>query len=158
MDRGLRTDLIIARVEGAIVSALQLLLIFSVIVATIVLFFLFAKNLVVETAHITSVGELLPSMQRSFSGILIVMLGLELLETLKTYFTEHQIRVEVILVVAIIAIGRQVIQVDFDHTSGIVDLGLASLIAALSVGYCMVKKAQAASEERSVEKPGGGGK
>jgi uncharacterized membrane protein (DUF373 family) len=83
-------------------------------------------------------------LQQSFAGVLTVVLGLELLETLNTYFTEHHVRLEVILVVAIIAIGRHVIQIDFEHTAGTVLLGIAGVILALTLGYFLVKKAQVA--------------
>jgi uncharacterized membrane protein (DUF373 family) len=67
------------------------------------------------------------------------MLGLELLETLKTYFQDYHIRTEVILVVAIIAVGRHIIQTDFEHTSGSVLVGMAALIVALAVSYYLVR-------------------
>jgi uncharacterized membrane protein (DUF373 family) len=142
MKRELLAARIIYRVELITISAMQLLLILAIATATIVLFVLFARNLIAEASKIESVAELLPTMQQSFAGILIVVLGLELLETLKTYFTEHHVRVEVILVVAIIAVGRHVIQVDFEHTPGTVELGLAALIVALVLGYFLVKKTQ----------------
>lgn len=135
-------DRIIAGFELITILAMQLLLIFAVATATVVLFLIFARNLVMEASKIETVADLLPAMQQSFAGILIVVLGLELLETLKNYFTEHHVRVEVILVVAIIAIGRHVIKTDFEHTPATVDLGLAALIVALVVGYFLVKKAQ----------------
>ena len=56
-------------------------------------------------------------LQRGFGGVLVVLLGLELLDTLKAYFSEHHIRVEVIIVVAMIAVGRHIIQLDFEHGS-----------------------------------------
>jgi uncharacterized membrane protein (DUF373 family) len=49
----------------------------------------------------------------------------------------------VILVVAIIAVGRQVILLDFEHASGTVLLGLSGVILALTLGYFLIKKAQA---------------
>jgi uncharacterized membrane protein (DUF373 family) len=146
MKRELLTDRITHGVELIAIAAMQVLLIFAVVTATIVLFVLFARNLIADASKIESVGDLLPTMQQSFAGILIVVLGLELLETLKTYFTEHHVRVEVILVVAIIAVGRHVIQVDFEHTPAMVDLGLASLIVALVVGYFLVRKAHPPSQ------------
>ena len=132
----------ISKFERITLWAMQLLLILSVATAAIVLFLIFAKNLIAETSKIETVSDLLPAMQQSFAGILIVVLGLELLETLKTYFRERHVRVEVILVVAIIAIGRHVIKTDFEHTPGTVLLGLAALIVALVLGYFLVKKAQ----------------
>jgi uncharacterized membrane protein (DUF373 family) len=134
---------VIAKVEVVTILAMELLLMLAVTVATLVLIYLFVTKLVAEAHQIDSVAGLLPAMQTSFAGILSVVLGLELLETLKTYFTEHHVRLEVILVVAIIAIGRHVIQIDFEHTPGLVDLGLAALVLALTLGYFLVKRARA---------------
>ena len=71
----------------------------------------------------------------------MVLLGLELLQTLKAYFREHQLQIEVILVVAMIAIGRHIIQVDIAHMPGAQLAGLALLIASLAASYYLVKKA-----------------
>lgn len=131
---------IVSRIEFITITALEALVLMLVMVATVVLYVLFANNLFTEAARIESIPTLLTGMQRSFAGVLIVVLGLELVETLKTYFVEHHVRLEVILVVAIIAVGRHVIQVDFEHTPGTVLLGLSSVILALTLGYFLVKK------------------
>jgi uncharacterized membrane protein (DUF373 family) len=72
--------------------------------------------------------------------VLTVILGLELLETLKIYSQEHQVRLEVILVVAITAIARHLLQIDFEHTAGTVLLGIAAVIVALTSGYFFIRK------------------
>ena len=74
-------------------------------------------------------------MQRAFGGVLVVVLGLELIETLKVYFHEHQVRVEVIMIVGLIAVGRHVIQVDYEHVEASQLIGLGALIVALALGY-----------------------
>lgn len=136
-------DTMISRVEATAVTALQVLIIVIVAVATLVLYVLLVKNSIRQLARIESVTGLLPTLQQSFAGVLTVVLGLELLETLKAYFTEHHVRLEVILVVAIIAVGRQVILLDFEHAPGTVLLGLSGVILALTLGYFLIKKAQA---------------
>jgi uncharacterized membrane protein (DUF373 family) len=136
-----RKDDIIDKIERVTVAVLQVLVILSVVVATLALFVLFFNGLRTQLIRIEAIGDLIPMMQKSFAGILIVVLGLELLETLKTYFTEHRIRLEVILIVAIIAVSRHLIQVDFDHTPGSVLLGLSAVIVSLTLGYFLIKKA-----------------
>jgi uncharacterized membrane protein (DUF373 family) len=123
------------------VSALQVLVILTVAIATILLFVLFVNGLRTQVPQIESLANLLTVVQRAFSGILIVLLGLELLETLSTYFSEHHIRVEVILVVAMIAAGRDIIEVDFAHTPGPQLLGYGVLILSLAASYFLVRKA-----------------
>ncbi len=86
-------------------------------------------------------AELLFVVPRSISGVLTVVLGLEVLETLKAYFRDHHVRLEVILVVAIIAAGRHLVQVDFEHASAPGLLGLSAVILTLTLGYFLVKQA-----------------
>jgi uncharacterized membrane protein (DUF373 family) len=137
-------DRILSKLEASVVAAMQVLMMLVVLVATFILYQLLLKNLFTQVARIESVDGLLPTLQQSFAGVLTVVLGLELLETLNTYFTEHHVRLEVIVVVAIIAIGRHVIQIDFEHTPGSVLLGISGVILALTLGYFLVKKAQIA--------------
>lgn len=141
MEGNSRRDAIIHKVELGTIAALQVLVLVSVVLATVVLFVLFFNGLRTRVTRIESVGDLIPLMQQSFAGILIVVLGLELLETLKAYFVEHVVRLEVILLVAIIAVSRHVIQVDFEHTPGPALLGLSAVIVSLTLGYFLVKKA-----------------
>ena len=133
-------DRILSKLEAVVVAAMQVLMIVVVLVATFTLYVLLLKDLFSQAARIDSVDRLLPELQQSFAGVLTVVLGLELLETLNTYFTEHHVRLEVILVVAIIAIGRHVIQIDFEHTPGTVLLGISGVIFALTLGYFLIKK------------------
>ena len=128
--------------EKATITALQLLIVLAVFVATVMLFVLFIQNLYTRVSDIQSVGDLLPAMQKVFAGALIVLLGLELAETLRSYFAKHEIRVEVILIMAIVAIGRHMIQLDFDHVPASEVFGLSALMASLTGGYFLVKRAQ----------------
>jgi len=148
MDAIALKDRILSKLEAIVVAAMQVLLIVVVLVGTFTLYLLLAKNLLSQATQIESAAALLPTLQQSFGGVLTVVLGLELLETLKTYFTEHHVRLEVILVVAIIAVGRHVIQLDFGHTPGAVLLGISGVILALTLGYFLIKKAQAAVAPR----------
>jgi uncharacterized membrane protein (DUF373 family) len=135
-------DTMISKAEVIAVMALQVLIMLLVAVATIVLYVLLGKNLIGQITRIESAAELLPTLQQSFAGVLTVVLGLELLETLRTYFTEHHVRLEVILVVAIIAVGRHVILLDFEHAPGAALLGLSGVILALTLGYFLIKATQ----------------
>jgi uncharacterized membrane protein (DUF373 family) len=137
-------DRILSKLEAGVVAAMQVLMMMVVLVATFNLYLVLLENLFSQAGRIKSIDGLLPALQQSFSGVLTVVLGLELLETLNTYFTEHHVRLEVILVVAIIAIGRHVIQIDFEHTPGTVLLGISGVIFALTLGYFLIKKAHVA--------------
>jgi uncharacterized membrane protein (DUF373 family) len=128
-------------VERVVVTALRALILLFVTAATVVLYILFVTGLPARLGQISSPGHLLEIMQTVFGGVLGVVLGLELSETLKTYFAQHQVRLEVILVIATIAVSRHLIQVDVEHASASVLVGLGVLILCLTLGYALVKKA-----------------
>ena len=128
--------------EKATIAALQLLIVLAVLIATVMLFVLFVQNVYGSVRDMRTIGDLLPAMQKVFAGALIVLLGLELAETLRAYFAKHEIRVEVILIMAIVAIGRHMIQLDFDHVPASAIFGLSALMASLTGGYFFVKRAQ----------------
>jgi uncharacterized membrane protein (DUF373 family) len=131
---------IIAKLENLIITTLQLLLVGAVTVATIILCFLFVRGLVLYVPHSTSVDFLHQVLNRTFGGVLIVFLGLELLETFRVYFESREIRVEAVIVVAITAVGRHIIEVDLERTSGNALLGIAALLLSLSAGYFLIKR------------------
>ncbi|HTV55734.1 MAG TPA: phosphate-starvation-inducible PsiE family protein [Terriglobia bacterium] len=144
MNFRVRAEKIISGFELAAVVALQALVILLVVASTIVLYMLAIRALRTDVAHIATVDDLLYATERSVAGILVVVLALELLATLSAYFNEHRVRLEVILIVAIIAVSRQVILIDTEHTSGMELIGIAAVIVSLTVGYFLVKRAQAA--------------
>lgn len=133
----------------AIVRVLQLILLVVISVAVVELCMLIydaiARNFFAASAAeggpISSVPDLQRAVQRAFAAILLVILGLELLETLRTYFTEHRMRLQIIIVVALIAVGRHVIQLDFEHLSGGVLAGIGVLIIALAGSYYLMSAA-----------------
>jgi uncharacterized membrane protein (DUF373 family) len=133
--------------EIVIVAALQVLLIMLIAMATITLYGLFLEGVRNNIGEIGSAEDLHGVLQRGIGGVLIVLLGLELMETLKTYFSEHHIRVEVILVVAIIAVGRHIIKLDLEHVSASLLFGLSALMIALAAGYFLVRWSHSSSKE-----------
>lgn len=76
-----------------------------------------------------------------FSLFLVLLIGLELLETVKTYLKEDIVHVEFIILVAIIAMSRKAIVWDFKKYTTDQLVGLAILILALGTTYFLVKKA-----------------
>jgi uncharacterized membrane protein (DUF373 family) len=125
--------------EQCVLVAAQTLLIAVILVMVIQLWVLFSSDLVARVRSLDSVPELMKSVQTAFSGVLLVILGLELMETLRVYFKSHRIRLETILAVAIIAIGRHVINLDVEHMAGTSLIGVAALVLALTGGYFLVR-------------------
>ena len=127
--------------EVSIVVSAGVLLALSVAIAVVVLYVLFVNGLRTNMATIMgSVDGLLTALQNVFGGVLLVLLGLELIESLKVYFSDGYIRTEAILIVAMIAVARHIIQIDYHDTSGLDLVGTATIIFALAASYFLVQK------------------
>ena len=84
-----------------------------------------------------NIGEML----KIFGFFLMILIGIELMETIKVYLIEEKVHVEVIFLVAIIAITRKVIILDVKSVPPATLIGVAAIILALSAGYYWLKKA-----------------
>ncbi|MBN2481505.1 MAG: phosphate-starvation-inducible PsiE family protein [Bacteroidales bacterium] len=76
-----------------------------------------------------------------FSLFLIIIIGIELLETIKAYLQSQVVHVELVVLVAIIAIARKVIVWDFNKYTFNELIALAIMVIALGLTYFLVKKA-----------------
>ena len=77
-----------------------------------------------------------------FAFFLLVLIGVELLDTLKAYVKKDAIRVRLVLEVALIAMARKVIIVEPDGIPGITLLGIAAIILALGVAFYFERQPQ----------------
>ncbi|MEJ8859813.1 phosphate-starvation-inducible PsiE family protein [Variovorax robiniae] len=125
--------------EKSILVAAQILLMAVILVMVIQLWFMFSSAIANQLNSIDSVPELMKSVQSAFSGVLLIILGLELMETLRVYFKSHRIRLETILAVAIIAVGRHVINLDVEHMAGSSLIGVAAIVMTLTGGYFLIR-------------------
>jgi uncharacterized membrane protein (DUF373 family) len=69
-----------------------------------------------------------------------ILIAIELIDTFNIYVKEHSIKVQSILLIGLIAVGRKLLVLDIGHADGLSNIGLAAIILALSVGYYLIKK------------------
>lgn len=69
-----------------------------------------------------------------------ILIAIELIDTFNFYIKEHTIKVQSILLIGLMAIGRKLLTLDIGHADGLSNMGLAALILALSAGYYLVKR------------------
>jgi uncharacterized membrane protein (DUF373 family) len=78
-------------------------------------------------------------------AFLLVLIGVELLDTIKAYFSENTIHVEIVVLLAIIAVARKVILLDPTGTTGyefgVELIGIGVIVVGLAAGYYLIKKA-----------------
>lgn len=126
------------KVERFIIQALIALMSLLLVLATIELGYTIFKSLL-ENGDDTIIINL-DNLLNVFGVFLLVLIGIELLDTIKVYFKKHVIHVEVVMLVAIIAVARKVIVMDFEKYSGLEILAIGAVILALSAGYYLIKK------------------
>lgn len=73
-----------------------------------------------------------------FSDLLLILIGLELMHTVKVYLKDHTVHVEVILAVALVALARKVIAVNLKDQAA--TIGLALLIIALAASHWLIRR------------------
>jgi uncharacterized membrane protein (DUF373 family) len=142
-------DRVMRGFELTILYALMVLLAVMVVLGTFSLILLFVRNAGARWAEITDAETLQRVLQNGFGGVLGVLLGLELMETLKQYTAEHHVRVEIVFLVGLIAVGRHVIQLDYGHAATGELFGMAAVILALALGYFLVRRSSNSPEKRA---------
>jgi uncharacterized membrane protein (DUF373 family) len=71
----------------------------------------------------------------------MVLIGMELLESIKAYLQKEIIHAEVVLLVALVAVSRKVIILDYKELTSEMLYGMSALIVALGIGYFLVRRA-----------------
>jgi len=122
--------------ERAVVISLIGMMIVVVFLSTIELGWIIVKDIFTPPVILLEIEELLDI----FGFFLLILIGVELLETIKAYLSEGVVHVEVVLMVALIAIARKVIILDLKDLPSLALFGIASLILTISVAYFLVKR------------------
>lgn len=137
---------ILKKFEKMMILALIVMMTSVLFLSVIELGWLIGKDIISEPVLLLEIEELL----EIFGLFLLVLIGIELLDSIKTYITENVIHVEVVLIVAIIAISRKVIILDIDKYPPLTFVGIAAIILALAIAYYLIKKIHRAARDRSV--------
>jgi uncharacterized membrane protein (DUF373 family) len=122
--------------ERCIVFTVLFLMMMAVLAATVELAIILAQQLLRPPLLLLNFEESL----EVFGFFLMVLIGLELLETIKAYLKEDKMHVEVVFLVAMVAISRKVIILDLDELTEPKLFGIAAIIVSLSVGYFLIMR------------------
>lgn len=132
MDKGLKYF------ERIIIYALLAMMAIVILLSTIDLGRLLVIDIISSETYLLSVTQLL----EIFGFILLIIIGVELFETIKAYLVEHVVHIEIVLEVALIAIARKVIILDVKELSPGTLYGIAGVVLALSIGYYLERRAR----------------
>ena len=126
--------------EKTIVICLAILMGIIVMSSTVELAYLLAMGFIKQsdTGILIDINEL----SEIFGLFFNVLIGFELYETVKVYMEENVFHAELILLVALIAISRKVILIDFKSMPPLSIMGIAILIGTITGGYFLIKNTQ----------------
>ena len=122
--------------EKIIVYALIGLMSLVVLVETFELGWIIIRDLISPPIMLLRVNQLIGI----FGFFLLVLIGLELLESMRVYLVRGVVHVQVVLEVALIAVARKVIILDIEKYEGLTLLGFAGLIIGVAVAFHFIMR------------------
>ena len=124
------------KIESVIVTVLIILLLATVIMGVLEL----ASVVIQEIIDPPYFRIEIPRLFEMFSLFLIVLVGLELLRSVKSYLAHGQIKGEIVIEAAIIGMGNKLITLDVKVATAGELIGLAAILVGLAALYFVVKK------------------
>jgi len=123
--------------EAIIVVTLLGLMMVAVFISTIRLAVILFQQIMEPPVLLLNLEEMI----EVFGFFMMVLIGLELLESIKAYLQQSRVHAEVVFLVAIVAVARKVIILDYKNIEWESLFGMAALIIALGAGYYLVRRA-----------------
>lgn len=120
---------LVSGAQAITVTAIMILLMIVVVLSTVHLGYLIVKEMWDRPRFLIPVQGLL----EVFGYFLLVLIGVELLETVKMYLKRDVIHVRVVIEVALIAMARKAITEEPHNVPAMTLFGIAALILALAV-------------------------
>jgi uncharacterized membrane protein (DUF373 family) len=129
---------VIEKLQTLVVSVLMILLGLVVVLSTAHLGVLIFEEIWKPPRFLIAVPDLL----EIFGYFLLVVIGVELLDTLKGYLNKNALHARVVLEVGLIAVARKVITMEPSTMSPLTMFGIAALILALGVAFYLESAAR----------------
>ena len=130
----------VEKAERVIIIALLVALLLIIAYTTFVFLKLLFYGLYTGVTAPTGDSNIFDHLHAIFGGFLSVLIGIELLHTIKMYLREDVVHVEVVLLVALTGVSRHVIDLDYEKLDPMKVLGISALVIALSAGYFLIKR------------------
>lgn len=124
-------EALLTTLQKVIVIVLSALLVIVIVFSTIHMATLIGEEIWKQPRFLIPVDGLL----EIFGFFLLILIGVELLETVKAYIRKDVLQVRVVIEVALIAVSRKVIIAEPDRVPSLTLLGIAALILALGLAF-----------------------
>jgi uncharacterized membrane protein (DUF373 family) len=137
---------IVKQFERVIVTSLIVMMILVVSLSTFELGRILFLDIFNPSNYLLDITELLDV----FGFFMLILIGVELLDTIRAYLNDHQVHVEIVLEVALIAVARKIVIIDVKEYTPESLLAIAAIVLSLAAAYYLQKRA------RSWREPGAG--
>ena len=134
--------------ERIVIYVLIVLMMVIILMAIIGFVTLLIQDVTQPPLSILNIEQLLDI----FGYVLLILIGVELLDTIRAYLSEHVVHVEVVLEVAMIAIARKIIILELKETTPATLVGIAALVASLAVAFYLEKRSRNLMNQTKVPK------
>lgn len=122
--------------QRVIIIVLLFIMSLILLLATFNVIYFIVKNIIQEPLTQLSAENLM----ELFSIFLVILIGIELLETVKAFLMKEAIQVEIVVLVAIIAVARKVIIWELSNGSTLEIFGLSTILLSLGLTYFLIRK------------------
>lgn len=122
--------------ERVVIVSLIAMMALVIFISTIELAVIIVKDILAPPKYWLGVDQLF----EIFGFFLMLLIGVELLETIKAYLLENVVHSEIVLEVALIAIARKVITLDVKQYEPLSLIGIAALIITIGLSYFLIKR------------------
>lgn len=127
--------LLLKKIERFILAILIIMMTIVLLLSTYELGRILYIDIFNPSNYLLDITELLDL----FGFFMLVLIGLELLETIRAYLNENVIHVEIVLEVALIAVARKVVIIDVKDYEPASLFAIAAIVIALAVAYYLEK-------------------
>lgn len=134
--------------EYVVHHALLFMLACVVLLATYELGWLIVRDALTPPLFLLEIDELL----ELFGQFLLVLIGLELIHSVKIYIEQREFHLEAVLAVALIAVARKIITLEAKELPEGTLFGIAAIVVALVLGYYAMRRSRREDGHSSVQK------
>lgn len=133
--------------QKVIIISLAVMMCLAITLATAHLGLIIIKAVLKPPRFLFDVSKLLDI----FGYFVLILIGIELLESFKAYLSRKEIHVEVVFTVALVALAHKILIINIKEVQGFILIGIAALVIAFSIGFYLLKRSH--RENNSVIKP-----
>lgn len=128
---------VFTRFERAVYTIILALLLVVIALSMVSLVYAMVVVIASQPILVLTSSELL----EIFGVVMLVLLALEFFESIRVFLRDNVIKFELVVVIAITAISRKIILIDYDTVGDLHLIGLGVLLFALAAGYYLLRRA-----------------